>query len=162
MSLLQHPATLYLDPFHRTIVTPLPNTIPRRKCLSPICSLLRHRHVHPPSVSISSRLPAYLCVSHRPYLLLARVPLIHRWPRRFGSKVLEKMAPRRSISLATLRTRASDNETVYSAQVGDADDSVLAEHLHHRLSCLPPVDTGKHAYLFLLACFVLSALVWSE
>ena len=27
---------------------------------------------------------------------------------------------------------------------------------------LPPVDTGKDAWLFLLACFVLEALVWGE
>lgn len=72
------------------------------------------------------------------------------------------MAPRRTMSLATLRTAASDNDDVYSARDGDSHDFELAERLDRRLSCLPPVDTGKHAYLFLLACFVLSALVWSE
>lgn len=25
---------------------------------------------------------------------------------------------------------------------------------------LPPVDTGKHAWLFLTACFIFEALIW--
>lgn len=73
------------------------------------------------------------------------------------------MAPRHTLSLATLSPRGSGNDEAYSIRRAGTDDSSgLAEHLNHRLSCLPPVDTGKHAYLFLLACFVLSALVWSE
>lgn len=72
------------------------------------------------------------------------------------------MAPRSTISMASLRTRTSENESTCSARQGPQNEFGLAEELHHRLSCLPPVDSGKHAYLFLSACFVLSALVWSE
>lgn len=74
------------------------------------------------------------------------------------------MAPRPTISLSTFETRTSDNnEDVSSARGAEVEDDFgLVEQLHHRLLCLPPVDTGKDAYLFLLACFVLSALVWSE
>lgn len=32
---------------------------------------------------------------------------------------------------------------------------------HHEFY-LPPVDTGKDAWLFLAACFVIEALVWGE
>lgn len=72
------------------------------------------------------------------------------------------MALRRTTSLDAVTPRASENGEAYSTHRLETYDSGLAEHRHHRLSCLPPVDTGKHAYLFLLACFVLSALVWSE
>ncbi|CAN8096912.1 unnamed protein product [Discula destructiva] len=71
------------------------------------------------------------------------------------------MAPRATISLSTLEIRASENDDDSSARGAEVDDFGLAEQLHHRLLCLPPVDTGKDAYLFLSACFVLSALVWS-
>ena len=30
---------------------------------------------------------------------------------------------------------------------------------HHEAN-LPPVDRGKHAYLFLAACFIFEALIW--
>ncbi|PSR94407.1 major facilitator superfamily domain-containing protein [Coniella lustricola] len=67
--------------------------------------------------------------------------------------------------MTSLRTRTSDNDSTYSARADHRHHHHgalgLAEEIQHQLSCLPPVDTGKHAYLFLLACFVLSALVWS-
>lgn len=73
------------------------------------------------------------------------------------------MVPRPMISMSTLKTRASDNDDVSSARGAEVSDEIrLTEELHHRLLCLPPADTGKDAYLFLLACFVLSALVWSK
>lgn len=74
----------------------------------------------------------------------------------------EKMAPRQTISMVTLRTTASENEDASSAQERQLDEIELVQQLHYQLECLPPVDTGKHAYLFLLACFILEALVWGE
>lgn len=72
------------------------------------------------------------------------------------------MKPKTTISLSTMRTGASETDDAFSARGAEVDDFRLTEVLHHRLLCLPPVDTGKDAYLFLSACFVLSALVWSE
>lgn len=79
-----------------------------------------------------------------------------------GSKEHLILAPRPTISLSTLKTQVSDIDDVSSARGAELDEIRLTEQLHHRLLCLPPVDTGKDAYLFLLACFVLSALVWSK
>lgn len=81
---------------------------------------------------------------------------------KIGSEEHLIMAPRPMVSLSTLKTRASDIDDVSSARGGETDEIRLTDQLHHRLLCLPPVDTGKDAYLFLLACFVLSALVWSK
>ena len=44
---------------------------------------------------------------------------------------------------------------------GDAFESGQGPGPHHEFS-LPPVDTGKDAWLFLAACFVIEALVWGE
>ncbi|ROV89932.1 hypothetical protein VSDG_08219 [Cytospora chrysosperma] len=72
----------------------------------------------------------------------------------------EKVAPRQTISMVTLRTPPSENEDASSAQEAQLHEIELVQQLHYQLECLPPTDTGKHAYLFLLACFILEALVW--
>ena len=41
------------------------------------------------------------------------------------------------------------------------DDSNLTSSINHGAS-LPPVDSGKDAWLFLAACFVVEALVWGK
>lgn len=64
--------------------------------------------------------------------------------------------------MVTLRTPPSENEDASSAQEAQLDEIELVQQLHYQLECLPPTDTGKHAYLFLLACFILEALVWGE
>ncbi|KAH8781174.1 major facilitator superfamily domain-containing protein [Diaporthe sp. PMI_573] len=69
--------------------------------------------------------------------------------------------PRPALSLVSTSPRVSELEDAASTREGDADEFSLVQ-LHHRLEleCLPPVDQGKHAYLFLLACFILEALIW--
>lgn len=71
--------------------------------------------------------------------------------------------PRPALSLVSSSPRVSELEDAASTREGDADEFSLVQ-LHHRLEleCLPPVDQGKHAYLFLLACFILEALIWGE
>ena len=71
--------------------------------------------------------------------------------------------PRPALSLVSTSPRVSELEDAASTREGDADEFSLVQ-LHHRLEleCLPPVDQGKHAYLFLLACFILEALIWGE
>lgn len=71
------------------------------------------------------------------------------------------MTPKQVISLSSLRKRDSEASDAYPHHDRQLHEFDSDEQLD-RLSCLPPVDTGKHAYLFLLACFVLSALVWSK
>lgn len=71
--------------------------------------------------------------------------------------------PRPALSLVSTSPRVSELEDAASTREGDADEFSLVQ-LHHRLEleCLPPVDQGKHAYLFLLACFILEALIWGQ
>lgn len=64
--------------------------------------------------------------------------------------------------MATLRTTATENEDAQSAREAQVNEIELVQQLHYELERLPPADTGKHAYLFLLACFILEALVWGE
>lgn len=64
--------------------------------------------------------------------------------------------------MATVRTTATENEDASSAQEVQLEQIEMVQQLHYQLECLPPADTGKHAYLFLLACFILEALVWGE
>lgn len=64
--------------------------------------------------------------------------------------------------MVNLRNPPSDNEDASSAQEAQLDEIELVQQLHYELERLPPADTGKHAYLFLLACFILEALVWGE
>ena len=45
--------------------------------------------------------------------------------------------------------------------VGQDDVEAQQEDQHQGYS-LPPVDTGKDAWLFLAACFVMEAMVWGE
>lgn len=81
---------------------------------------------------------------------------------------LEKveLQPRPGPALSPVSTspRVSELEDAASTREGDTDQFSLVQ-LHHRLEeieCLPPVDQGKHAYLFLLACFILEALIWGR
>ncbi|KAK2605488.1 hypothetical protein N8I77_008321 [Diaporthe amygdali] len=80
-----------------------------------------------------------------------------------SEKVELQPRPRPTLSLVSVSTspRVSELEDAASTREGDADEFSLVQ-LHHRLEleCLPPVDQGKHAYLFLLACFILEALIW--
>jgi hypothetical protein len=64
--------------------------------------------------------------------------------------------------MVTLHNPPSDREDASSAQEVQLDEIELVQQLHYQLECLPPADTGKHAYLFLLACFILEALVWGK
>lgn len=50
-------------------------------------------------------------------------------------------------------------DTTPRGEPGGAFDS--GQSPHHEFS-LPPVDTGRDAWLFLAACFVIEALVWGE
>lgn len=74
----------------------------------------------------------------------------------------EKTTPRQTTSMVTLHTPPTGSEDASSAQEVQLDEIELVQQLHYQLECLPPADTGKHAYLFLLACFILEALVWGE
>lgn len=78
-----------------------------------------------------------------------------------SEKVELQPRPRPTLSLVSTSPRVSELEDAASTREGDADEFSLVQ-LHHRLEleCLPPVDQGKHAYLFLLACFILEALIW--
>lgn len=78
-------------------------------------------------------------------------------------KVELQPRPRPALSLASTSPRVSELEDAASTREGDGDEFSLVQ-LHHRLEieCLPPVDQGKHAYLFLLACFILEALIWGK
>lgn len=80
-----------------------------------------------------------------------------------SEKVELQPRPRPTLSLVSMSPRVSELEDAASTRTGDADEFSLVQ-LHHRLEleCLPPVDQGKHAYLFLLACFILEALIWGE
>lgn len=82
-----------------------------------------------------------------------------------SEKVELQPRPRPTLSLVSVSTspRVSELEDAASTREGDADEFSLVQ-LHHRLEleCLPPVDQGKHAYLFLLACFILEALIWGK
>lgn len=70
------------------------------------------------------------------------------------------MSQTTTISLEAL-TRESpqqrSGDTTPRDEPGDAFES--GQGPHHEFS-LPPVDTGKDAWLFLAACFVIEALVW--
>lgn len=78
-------------------------------------------------------------------------------------KVELQPRPRPALSPVSTSPRVSELEDAASARERDADEFSLVQ-LHHRLEieCLPPVDQGKHAYLFLLACFILEALIWGK
>lgn len=78
-------------------------------------------------------------------------------------KVELQPRPRPALSPVSTSPRVSELEDAASTREGDADEFSLVQ-LHHRLEleCLPPVDQGKHAYLFLLACFILEALIWGK
>lgn len=80
-----------------------------------------------------------------------------------SEKVELQPGPRPTLSLVSTSPRVSELEDASSTREGDADEFSLVQ-LHHRLEleCLPPVDQGKHAYLFLLACFILEALIWGK
>lgn len=80
-----------------------------------------------------------------------------------SEKVELQPRPRPTLSLVSTSPRVSELEDAASTREGDADEFSLVQ-LHHRLEleCLPPVDQGKHAYLFLLACFILEALIWGK
>lgn len=82
---------------------------------------------------------------------------------KLNSEKVELPRPRPALSLVSTSPRVSELEDAASTREGDADEFSLVQ-LHHRLEleCLPPVDQGKHAYLFLLACFILEALIWGE
>lgn len=80
-----------------------------------------------------------------------------------SEKVELQPRPRPTLSLVSTSPRVSELEDAASTREGDGDEFSLVQ-LHHRLEleCLPPVDQGKHAYLFLLACFILEALIWGK
>ncbi|KAL1872127.1 hypothetical protein Daus18300_004497 [Diaporthe australafricana] len=69
------------------------------------------------------------------------------------------MSQTATISLETLTREPQQRSGVTTPrdEPGDAFESGQAPH--HEFS-LPPVDTGKDAWLFLAACFVIEALVW--
>lgn len=69
---------------------------------------------------------------------------------------------------ATISLEALTRETPQQQRSGDttpraepSDAFEAGQGPHHEFS-LPPVDTGKDAWFFLAACFVIEALVWGE
>jgi hypothetical protein len=67
---------------------------------------------------------------------------------------------------STIRNMASDNSTqvelaryASSVDVQPLPNGTQSPDSHEGFS-LPPTDTGKDAWLFLLACFMLEALIW--
>jgi hypothetical protein len=69
---------------------------------------------------------------------------------------------------ADLATNESVHATVASNPRHDSNVELNAANPHHEGAdstdadlSLPPVDTGKHAWLFLLSAFILNVLVWS-
>lgn len=73
------------------------------------------------------------------------------------------MSQTATISLEALTSQPPQQQptpgTTPRDEPGDAFESGRGPH--HEFS-LPPVDTGRDAWFFLAACFVIEALVWGE
>lgn len=146
-----------LTPFLRMVATcvfPRPRSLPRQRDRGrDPCAYL---YIKSPLVC--------LCTSTRHSTHTLLPPCSLEDTMKLNSEKVElQPGPRPTLSLVSTSPRVSELEDAASTREGDADEFSLVQ-LHHRLEleCLPPVDQGKHAYLFLLACFILEALIWGK
>lgn len=116
-----------------------------------------HLYIKSPLVCLCTRTPALILPTLLPPCSIEDTMKLNL------EKVELQPRPRPALSPVSTSPRVSELEDAASARERDADEFSLVQ-LHHRLEleCLPPVDQGKHAYLFLLACFILEALIWGK
>lgn len=72
------------------------------------------------------------------------------------------MSQTTTISLEALTRETPQQPSGDTTPRDEPGDAFESGQGHHHEFSLPPVDTGKDAWLFLAACFVIEALVWGE
>lgn len=69
---------------------------------------------------------------------------------------------RTSIELAPVRARDSETGPPTSGSLSPQADALAQNQGSRQDFSLPPVDSGKDAWFFLAACFMLEGLVWGK